>query len=315
MPMRLSIVVLSLFSVIDVYSSFTRPIHSMGYEEKKMLYHSREYEERTFQDLRGRFLMSSFGPKERLGGLGPGLTVEVSPWVKSVNWVKNLIEHKSYEFVFDPDINSVYIGIPCKCSPGGHPCIRVDASIANPYGGTIVRNKNTFRTDEQSGHYGRRWHDKIRLRFLETMFSKGLYTLHEPWVRDSTVQRVFPEILKKKIASMPLSIEDERKLSVIDERDVFARFQNDELKLYQDNFLRRFGNSILNPLAFPLCVVVSPYSSSIPSSRFYEQEGDNVFSLKSEFAKKGTLDMKFYLPEYGFLSHVEAEDMLFKIYE
>ena len=71
------------------------------------IYHLREHEEFAIDDAPIQLIS---GPKPREGGLGPNATVEISPWVKSVNWICAMKENERLEFVFYPELLSVYIG-------------------------------------------------------------------------------------------------------------------------------------------------------------------------------------------------------------
>ncbi len=46
--------------------------------------------------------------------------------------------------------------------------------LTNTYGGEIIGKGDIYRTDEMSGHYGQRWHDKIRVLFISLMHTRGL---------------------------------------------------------------------------------------------------------------------------------------------
>lgn len=131
-------------------------------------------------------------------------------------------EGASLEFVFDPDLHSVYVAVNTTTVPG-HYCLSVIASVPNPFGGNIKKIGNIFRTDEQSGHYGTKWHDSIRFKFIEIMYLKGIHVLHEPWVRDYTLSKEAPELYLKKLSNN-IDPDDAVKLAKITEHQFFSKF-------------------------------------------------------------------------------------------
>lgn len=288
-------------------------LKSQSPPQKTKNFHLREYHRFVAGVQSDGSEIIGYGPKPREGGLGPWRTIEISPWVKSVKWIKkNMKENDQLEFIFDPDIHSVYVGVNLE-KVQGHLHLVDMASATKPHGGNITKKGNIFRTDEGSGHFGANWDDRTRFKFLKLMYTKGFTVLHEPWVRDSVVIKKAPMLWKKKKEKHePFTKEDYEELGKITERSIFNKFSDLELSIYQDNFLRKFGNSIFN-LALPIHVYITPWSTP-PSKRLYKQDDENSrsFALKDEFRDKGTLDIQFYNPEHGFIDPEKLEDLLYE---
>ena len=290
-----------------------------NFQDKHRIYHSRES-----QSYIGGIAwkhdetipITAYGPKHRAGGLGPEGSIEISPWVRSVKWIRNMKEGESLEFIFDPNLHSVYVAVN-DTKVAGHDHLSHITSSGNPYGGNIKKKGSLYRTNELSGHFGAKWHDKIRFKFIELMFQKGLKVLHEPWARDSVVSQNLPLLYHKKISDEKVKFDnnDYIELAKIEERSIFSQFTDEMLSIYQNNFLRKFGNSIFN-MFFHVGVHITPWSAP-PSKFLYVQDPESPysFSLKEEFRNKGSLDMSFYTPEYGFVNPEKLEGILFDYFK
>ncbi|MHB9147323.1 MAG: polymorphic toxin type 43 domain-containing protein [Candidatus Amoebophilus sp.] len=271
-------------------------------DQHRKIYHSRESYEFTAGLTLNGGPVRGFGPKPRSGGLGPKGTVEISPWVRDVTWVKKkLQEGESLEFVFDPDLSSVYVGAYLHKWYLGHLYISDSASIKRPYGGNIEKRGESFRTDELSGHFGVQWCDQIRFKFIQLMSIKGIYVLHEPWVRDSILWEKNKALYLKKLLfintqnAMKFTDEEYEVQKALKEQHIFKKLTNEQLSIYQDNFLRKFGISIFNP-GLPIGMTIGSSSDNLLSDLLYEKDpkSNSSFSLKEKFRGKGTLDLKFY---------------------
>lgn len=130
-----------------------------------------------------------------------------------------------YEYIFDRDAGIIYTRVRSE----GHPKLRAFTRIneAICLGGELRWINNTLRTNEMSGHYGRReidgqyvtkWDDASRFGLILFFETLNIDVLHEPHKPDN----------------------------------LFSCLSDDELRLYQKNFIRKRGNSVLNPsLGFP----------------------------------------------------------------
>lgn len=235
-----------------------------------------DFFKREFEWVHG-VSISMLRRKPRPGGVGPYNLIEVSPWVVSLEIFNSIPLNKPFEFVYDRSTGVCYVDqLPLVKNlkhrrAGGHPSIVHAGRVAHPVGGEIWRiGPNHFRSNESSGHYGRNWTDESRFGFIEFLSLMGVSVLHEPWIiRD--------------FSPKPLSHQD--------------------LKLYQNNFLRRFGSSILNPRAFfAVFTSLSKFdfhkAEAYRKNSYYEETteaGDErpSFSLKKEYRNLNRLDFFF----------------------
>lgn len=299
-------------------------------EQKRTIYHDNSFEEK----IAGISLplnpdepvgyVHSYGPKKRKGGLGPTVsTIEISPWVQSLTYINKLPiseegEELKSEFIFEPQGNKVYFFNPLikKAIAKGH-CALADQTLVQSRqicGGELIKiSGNTFRTDEYSGHYGLYWNDERRFRFIELMYSLGIKVIHEPWMRDIDRIAISPELHIKYSNFSPINKDD---LDQLPRDKLFEKLSHEELQIYQDNFIRKFGNSILN-MGFPIGLFTPIYSSKYESykgNNRYTETSLGTFTLKEEYRNVGILDLKFEHPEYGIISAEAFEDTMMKVF-
>ncbi|AIK96596.1 hypothetical protein [Candidatus Odyssella acanthamoebae] len=196
--------------------------------------------------------LSLYNSNRRLAGLGSRKTTtfEVSPWVSGLNYLLNLKEGQSYEYVFDVatlrlHIMKVSIEEKNAKENAGHCYIRDRANIQRPCGGNFKKiGEALFRSDEYSGHYGWYWTDKRRLRFLEMIAAvsekhKYFQVLHEPWMSDEKRAEFYaksPDVLRKIQNFHPFGEDDK-----LPKRDMtFQNMSNEDLQKYQTRFISRY---------------------------------------------------------------------------
>jgi hypothetical protein len=136
------------------------------------------------------YFVSDLGVLVHNAGCGPVAgVIEVSPRTSSVGALKNYKPKSGFiEFIYDPETDSFFVGLPkSRLNPmdSPHQSI-VRASGANPktvVGGMFSRSPDgTIRTNEYSGHYGERWNDHIRQKFVNFLEEKtGIKVDHELW--------------------------------------------------------------------------------------------------------------------------------------
>jgi hypothetical protein len=194
-------------------------------------------------------------------GVGPNQTVEVSPYVKSIKIFCTLKTPKlanDLEFVFDPKDLSFYT----KNTLEGHPKLKTLAIIdeGRCLGGEFrwVDN-NILRTNEMSGHYGKKWTDKARFSLIHMMSQQGIHILHEPY----------------------------------HEGNLFYYVSNDELELYQRNFMRSF----FNPVYYSAIYLANTPDKAEKKQKWLEsglylEEGGGL-KLKPKFENTGPEDRLF----------------------
>lgn len=250
--------------------------------------------------------------KERLGSAGPGGTIEASPWVKSLDYLTKIPLGQKFDFVFNCTGSAFYVRCPPvyagrRFNIGGHVMISHQARISAGCGGEFWKvsdNPLIFRSNELSGHRGLFWNDQRRFSFLELARSLGIAVYHEPYTFDNRKMAVkgMPEIVDKFIPYGDAESQSVQRF------DLFARLSIEDLKLFQENFLRKFGNSIFNP-AFFLSVMKAPYACDTDMDLYlYDKVGDGHFRLKREFLGKGGLDKKFNFTDPNDLERVMIED-------
>lgn len=247
-----------------------------------------------------------FGPAQRPGGIGPWNTIEVSPWTRSTKFLCGIPEGTSLDFVYDLDNSTCYVDqLPLlrrrnrKSRASGHPSIKHVTKTKRALGGSIQRIKgNLFRTNESSGHFGVYWTDEWRFIFIENMSARGLRILHEPWVLDEE-KKAHPEIWNKIQEFRPI---EDTELSVCGFNALFPKLSIEDLQLYQDNFVRGFGNSLLNPSAFCGIFVALPAYDRRTIERYrnspyyYEEDSGSkrpFFTLRKNYRNRNRLDMHF----------------------
>jgi len=254
--------------------------------------------------------LTRIGPKIRQGGLGPYGSIEISPWVKPVDWEKHLKDGISVDFIYDPDMNSAYFA---RRNVQGHCDLANIVSSKNPYGGSIKLVNGKLRTNEASGHYGFKWCDAVRFDFIKTMALKcSQEHIHEPWVRDSVVLAVAPHIYLMKVMNCFGSYTVDTIAAALNdtsEEKIFAKADDAGLLLYQQNFIRKFGNSCLNPCRF-VTIIATPFT--ISSEHYTENPPrSQMYYLKEQYRNKNELDFKFYCKQTEqFFEPDDVDDVL-----
>jgi hypothetical protein len=121
--------------------------------------------------------------KGAMAGSGPRAGVlEVSDRVRSVAAVKNFRPNGQRDFVWDPATGRFATG--ADQGAFGHDGLRtaIGASEETVVGGRISRGADgQLVTNEWSGHYGYRWNDQTRDKFVDFMKSHGIEVEHQPW--------------------------------------------------------------------------------------------------------------------------------------
>jgi len=120
----------------------------------------------------------------------------------------------------------------------GHSDLHFKTGTGIVCAGEIWRNGAVFYSNENSGHYGFKWHDGYRVQFLKLMQATKLEVHHEPWIRDSVLRRDQPELYAKKING---TLQAEEGL-----QQGFEVLQPQDAKEYQSHILA-FSSWCLHP--------------------------------------------------------------------
>lgn len=258
-----------------------------------------EFFERGSQtiEISTRGLISVCTSKKRHGPPGPEGIIEISPWVKSVSLFEKIPLNERCDFVFDCVHRSLYARCPTVYggekykSIGGHVIIAREAKIFNGCGGEIWKvseNPLIFRSNESSGHRGIFWTDKRRFAYLSALHNLGVTVYHEPYTFDENKTDIW-EIVDNFIPYDYEQIKDVHKMRI------FQKLSLEDLRIFQRNFYRHFGNSIFN---FGFYVSIYPAkirTIQVGENSMYEQQDDGSLKLKNKYIGKGSLDKEFNL--------------------
>lgn len=268
--------------------------HSSGFASNQK---DNEFFKRETQtiEFNTRGLKSVYTFKKRHGPPGPEGIIEVSPWVKSVSLFEKMPMKERCDFVFDCVHQSLYARCPMVYggekykSIGGHVIIARESKIFNGCGGEIWKvseNPLIFRSNESSGHRGIFWTDQRRFSYLNALHSLSITVYHEPFTLDENKAGI-REIVDNFIPY------DYQQIKHIHKMQIFQKLSLDDLRLFQRNFYRHFGNSVFN---FGFHVSVLPGKArpiQICENSIYEQQDDGSLRLKTKFIGKGYLDREF----------------------
>ncbi len=268
--------------------------HSHGFASNQQANEFFKRESQTIE-LSTRGLMSVCTSKKRHGPPGPEGLIEVSPWVKSVSLFEKIALNERCDFVFDCVHRSLYARCPTVYggekykSIGGHVIIAWEAKISNGCGGEIWKiseNPLIFRSNESSGHRGIFWTDQRRFSYLNALHSLGITVCHEPFTLDENKADI-REIVDNFIPYDYQQIKDIHKMQI------FQKLSLDDLRIFQRNFYRHFGNSVFNFGFYASIYPAKTRAIQVGENSIYERQDDGSLRLKNEFIGKGCLDKEF----------------------